>query len=78
MTIKEDFSMNFTIFFVNIAWMRCLYHITAVTREIIEETHAGSYVDQFDDPVRFVEIEEERKKKEREWTEYLISKREGF
>lgn len=45
-----------------------------------EETHAGSYVDQFDDPVRFVEIEEERKKKEREreWSEYLIHKREGF
>lgn len=46
--------------------------------EILEETHAGSYVDQFDDPVRFVEIENERKKKEREWTEHLISKREGF
>lgn len=51
--------------------------------EILEETHAGSYVDQFDDPVRFVEIENERKKKEREerereWIERLISKREGF
>lgn len=45
-----------------------------------EEIRDGSYVDQFDDPVRFVEIENERKKKEREreWTEHLIFKREGF